>query len=261
MISALVVEDDPEFAERLGAVLDEYGMTVSFCQSAPEASRLLVSQPYSYIIIDLMLPPSYSQEGIAVLRQALNRQPAAQVMLMTQKDQGTVQIVSDAMELGARYFFDKNDALILERIMAKIDALETERRSGVFISHGHNELLKLKLKDFVENRLGLKTAVLAERPSAGMTVVEKLERVSLECSTAIILMTGDDRVRDGGVRARQNVIHELGFFQGKYGRDKVILLVEDGVELFSNISGIVCIHFDPDNFTAAFESLRLELSG
>jgi predicted nucleotide-binding protein len=74
-------------------------------------------------------------------------------------------------------------------------------------------------------------------------------------------MTGDDELRDGGVRARQNVIHELGFFQGRYGRDKVILLVEEGVELFSNISGIIYIRFDPNNFGATFESLRLEIVG
>lgn len=179
---------------------------------------------------------------------------------MTQRDQGTVAIVSEAMELGARYFFDKNDDRIVENVMAKIESIEAERRSGIFISHGHNELLKLKLKDFVENRLKRKAVVLSEQPSAGMTVVEKLERVSNECSSAIILMTCDDALQDGGVRARQNVIHELGFFQGKYGRNKVVLLVEEGLELFSNVSGIVYIHFDPNNFNAAFESLRLEIA-
>jgi predicted nucleotide-binding protein len=129
--------------------------------------------------------------------------------------------------------------------MAKVESIEVERRSGIFISHGHNELLKLKLKDFVENRLKRKAVMLTEQPSAGMTVVEKLERASNECSSAIILMTGDDTLRDGGIRARQNVIHELGFFQGKCGRNNVILLVEEGLELFSNISGIVYIHLIP----------------
>ncbi len=62
------------------------------------------------------------------------------------------------------------------------------------------------------------------------------------------------------MRARQNVVHELGFFQGKYGRDKVILLVEEGLELFSNISGIVYSRFESNNFSAAFESLRLEIA-
>jgi predicted nucleotide-binding protein len=261
MIRALVVEDDPEFAEQLGYRLDELGMVVSYCYSVPEASTQIVREKFSYIFIDLMLPPLYSQEGLSVLREALRLQHEACILLMTQRDQGTVAIVSEAMELGARYFFDKNDDLVVENIMAKIESIEKERRSGIFVSHGHNELLKLKLKDFVENRLKRKAIVLSEQPSAGMTVVEKLERASKECSSAIILMTGDDTLRDGGVRARQNVVHELGFFQGKYGRNNVILLVESGLELFSNISGIVYIQFDPNNFNAAFESLRLEIEG
>jgi predicted nucleotide-binding protein len=261
MIRALVIEDDPDFAQQLGYRLDEAGMIVSYCFNVPEALTQIVAQEFNYVFIDLMLPPSYAEEGLSVLREALSRQHDASVLLMTHRDRGTVAIVSQAMELGARYFFDKNDDLIVENIMAKVKSIEVERSNGIFVSHGHNELLKLKLKDFVENRLKRRVAVLSEQPSAGMTVVEKLERVSNECSSAIILMTGDDSLRDGGVRARQNVIHELGFFQGKYGRNRVILLVEEGVELFSNISGIVYIRFDPNNFDAAFESLRLEIAG
>ena len=45
------------------------------------------------------------------------------------------------------------------------------------------------------------------------------------------------------IRARQNVVHEIGFFQGKYGRSRVVLLAEQGVEIFTNISGIVRIDF------------------
>jgi predicted nucleotide-binding protein len=261
MINVLVVEDDSEFAETLGRKLDHAGMIVIYCRTAAEASAALATMKFSYVLIDLMLPPSYSQEGISVLREALRRQHSVPTLLMTQRDQGTVSIVSEAMAIGARYFFDKNDALVLENIMAKIEEIEAEKRSGIFISHGHNELLKLKLKDFVEHRLKRRPVILAEQPSAGMTVVEKLERISNECSSAIILMSGDDILRDGGARARQNVVHELGFFQGKYGRDRVILLVEEGVELFSNISGIVYIRFDSSNFDAAFESLRLEIEG
>ena len=73
-------------------------------------------------------------------------------------------------------------------------------------------------------------------------------------------MSADDLQVDGGVRARQNVIHELGFFQAKYGRNRTILLIEKGIERFSNISGIVCTEFDKNNFEACFDRLRIELS-
>ena len=130
---------------------------------------------------------------------------------------------------------------------------------SIFISHGHAELLKLQLKDFVREKLGKKAVILSEQPNNGMTIVEKLEAVSEKCNKAIILLTKDDEMADGSMRGRQNVIHEIGFFQGKYGRRNVILLQEEGVESFTNISGIVYIQFNRDHFPEVFEPLRNEL--
>ena len=101
--------------------------------------------------------------------------------------------------------------------------------------------------------------VLSEQPNNGMTIVEKLEAASEKCNKAIILLTKDDEMADGRMRGRQNVIHEIGFFQGKYGRRNVVLLCEEGVESFSNISGIVYIKFNRDHFSEVFEPLRNEL--
>jgi predicted nucleotide-binding protein len=119
--------------------------------------------------------------------------------------------------------------------------------------------LPVKLQDFLHRRLGQSPIILAEQPSRGLTVVEKLERVSEMCSFAVILMTKDDQQVDGGLRARQNVIHEIGFFQGKYGRKNVVLLAERGIELFTNISGIIRIEFEPEHFEECYEPLRKEL--
>ena len=130
---------------------------------------------------------------------------------------------------------------------------------SIFIGHGHAELLKLQMKDFVREKLGKKAVILSDEPNNGMTVVEKLEAVSERCNKAIILLTKDDEMADGTMRGRQNVIHEIGFFQGKYGRKNVILLQEEGVESFTNISGIVYIQFNRDHFSEVFEQLRNEL--
>jgi predicted nucleotide-binding protein len=42
-------------------------------------------------------------------------------------------------------------------------------------------------------------------------------------------------------RARQNVILELGWFQGRLGRKKVVVLRDDDVEQPSDIAGLVYI--------------------
>jgi len=114
----------------------------------------------------------------------------------------------------------------------------------VFITHGHNDIVKLKIKDFVASRMGLEPVILGEQPGRqGLTIIEALEKYSVGCEFAIILLTGDDGTQDGGRRARQNVIHEIGFFQGRLGRAKVVLIVEKGVEIPSNLSGLFYLEY------------------
>ena len=130
---------------------------------------------------------------------------------------------------------------------------------NIFISHGHNKRVLQRLKSFIENDLHLKTTILAEQPDAGLTVIEKLERYGKDCDFALIVLTGDDDTLHGGVRARQNVIHELGYFHGCLGRDKVLLLKQNQVELFSNISGLIYKEFPDDNIDSVFPDIRLAL--
>ena len=72
-------------------------------------------------------------------------------------------------------------------------------------------------------------------------------------------MTGDDMAADGEIRARENVMHEIGFFQGKYGLSNVVLLHEAGVNIPSNIHGLVYISFPKDTIEATFGELMREL--
>lgn len=117
----------------------------------------------------------------------------------------------------------------------------------VFITHGHNEIAKRKIKDFLSTRLGHETVILSEQPGRqGLTIIEALEKFSEGCEFAVILLTGDDMTRDGGRRARQNVVHEVGFFQGRLGRSKVVLIVEIGVEIPSNLSGLFYLEYERD---------------
>jgi predicted nucleotide-binding protein len=137
--------------------------------------------------------------------------------------------------------------------------METARVQKVFISHGHNEVVMLKLRNFVKERLGFDPVILAEQPDEGLTVIEKLEKHGTGCVFALIVLTTDDETASGGSRARQNVIHELGFFHGLLGRDKVLLLKQTSVELFSNISGLIYKEFEADRVDAIFEEVRSAL--
>ena len=114
----------------------------------------------------------------------------------------------------------------------------------VFIIHGRDESAKDALVGFIQ-QLGLRPVILADQPSAGMTIIEKFERHS-EVGFAIALLTPDDVVSSqvgghAGTRARQNVIFELGFFVGRFGRSSVCALTKGEPEIPSDYSGVVYI--------------------
>lgn len=128
----------------------------------------------------------------------------------------------------------------------------------VFISHGRAQDWRA-VQAYIEKDLALSTMELAQEASGGRTIIEKLEGGAEQCDSAVIVMTGDDADAEGQARARENVIHEIGYFHGRYGRAKVILLHENGVNVPSNLSGIVYIPFPKDMVSAAEGTLSREL--
>ena len=69
-------------------------------------------------------------------------------------------------------------------------------------------------------------------------------------------MTAEDEQADGKLRARENVVHEAGLFQGKLGFRKAIILREENCAEFSNIHGLTQIPFPKGNILAASEQIR-----
>lgn len=119
----------------------------------------------------------------------------------------------------------------------------------VFIVHGHDEGAKYAVKMFVE-RLDLEAVILDEQPSEGLTIIEKFEKHAGSADFAIVLITPDDigapveKKDDLKLRARQNVIFELGYFFHALERKGVCALYKEGVELPSDIYGVVYVLMD-----------------
>lgn len=134
----------------------------------------------------------------------------------------------------------------------------TPRVKRVFISHGSNEAWR-KIQEYIERTLEIPSLELAQEANRGRTIFQKLVDESDNCSYAVIVMTGDDMTTDDQIRARENVIHEIGYFQGKYGPHRVCLLHEQGVNIPSNIHGLVYIPFPKDGVEAALGGLTREL--
>lgn len=121
----------------------------------------------------------------------------------------------------------------------------------VFIVHGHDSGAKESVARFVK-KIGLEPVILHEQPRSGRTVIEQLEIHGDSSGFAIVLLTPDDvgasasKKESVSGRARQNVILELGYFLGKLSRRRVCALYKDGVEIPSDINGVLYVPFDAD---------------
>ncbi len=120
----------------------------------------------------------------------------------------------------------------------------------VFVVHGRDDGGKDAVCRLLE-RSGLEAIVLQERPHMGRTLIEKLEDYG-NVGYAIVILSGDDvgglhsgdEMEKLRLRARQNVIFELGTFLGRLGRGRVCLLYRKDVEIPSDLGGLGYVEMD-----------------
>lgn len=126
----------------------------------------------------------------------------------------------------------------------------------VFIVHGRNHVVRDSIALFLTNDLGLDISIMEAGAHVGRTLPEKFEDIASECGFAVFLLTADDELiyaADNKAirRARQNVILEIGYFWGAFGRrGRLAFLVENhpDMELPSDIQGIGFIPITADLF-------------
>jgi hypothetical protein len=130
--------------------------------------------------------------------------------------------------------FNKNES-------SQINSLITSNNQ-IFIVHGHNEEMKQSVARLIE-KLDLKPLILHELANKGRTIIQKFIDHS-NVGFAIVLMSADDYgfskndiPENAKLRARQNVILELGFFIGKLGAERVMAIFEktDNFEIPSDM--------------------------
>jgi predicted nucleotide-binding protein len=132
---------------------------------------------------------------------------------------------------------------------AQLSSDQAQIGNTVFLVHGHDEAIIHETARLLE-RFDLKVIILHEQPNSGRTIIEKFVDYS-DVGFAVVLLTGDDRggVKSTGfdeqkLRARQNVILELGFFLGKLGRNRVCALHQEDVEIPSDYNGVLFLPLD-----------------
>ena len=158
----------------------------------------------------------------------------------------------------------REDSLLFD-LLCELTGAKREPK-GVFLVHGHDHLTLNRVIKWVKRIDGLEPITIRDNASEGRTWIEQLEDLADQSFMAWVLLTPDDLVGSVGdasateVRARQNVILELGYFLGKFGRKagRVLLLVAPKVKLPSDLEGIRHIRLG-DDFDAFLRELRREI--
>ena len=146
----------------------------------------------------------------------------------------------------------------LNRLIANLQQLTEPahpRGQRIFIGHGRSPVWR-ELKDFLQERLSLPWDEFNREPVAGIPTTDRLVEMLGSTCFAFLILTAEDEHADSTFHARENVIHEVGLFQGKLGHRKAIILLEDGCTTFSNIHGLTYIGFPRNKIAACFEEIR-----
>ena len=174
--------------------------------------------------------------------------------------QGRLQAIANA------FFTCGQLARIAERSRRHIERVEasapdpqtapaTAPGDKVFIGHGRSQDWRV-LKDFVGERLHLPYDEFNRVATAGRSTVERLAEMLDQAAIAFLVLTAEDETAEKTFQARQNVVHEVGLFQGRLGFAKAIVLLEEGCSEFSNIHGLTQLRFPKDNIAGCFEEVR-----
>jgi predicted nucleotide-binding protein len=121
----------------------------------------------------------------------------------------------------------------------------------VFVGHGRDRQWR-DLKDHLQDQHNIRVVAYEVGPRAGYAVKEILQKMLSKSSFAVLVLTGEDVHKDGGLHARENVVHELGLFQGHFGFSRAVALIEEGVKEFSNIYGVAQIRFSKGRIRESF---------
>ncbi|HST51592.1 MAG TPA: TIR domain-containing protein [Pyrinomonadaceae bacterium] len=270
----LLIENDEDVALDYRDSLEESGFKVIHIQTADRALEVAKTvRHFDIVVIDIRMPcggffgefeSSYGRKtGILLANELINHIPDVSFVALTNsREPDDAEWFEGHEGFGFAIKGDTSPrkfARYLRRIILK-------ERPRPFIVHGHDLKALYELKDYLQNTLMLgKPIILKDETSKGMTVIEKLEKYADETDIVFALFTPDDLVTSTGgaeakARARQNVIYEVGLFHAHFGRKsgKVILLYKKGVEMPSDLSGLIPINIS-DGILAADEEIRREL--
>lgn len=109
---------------------------------------------------------------------------------------------------------------------------------------------------FLKERLELKVRNWEIDFAAGGTILDEIENAARLCNGGIFLFTKDDVLEGDEMRAapRDNVVFEAGYFAAAKGRDRVLIIREEGAKMPADLGGNIYLTLLDRHDTGRIES-------
>lgn len=275
MSNILFVDDDPYLMLTYVDVLEDAGFHVRQAKNTDEALCQVESRDYIAAVLDVMMVPGQLGEretrgghhtGVALARRIRKELPKLPILLLTNSDDPKIYEWADrdgrVVCLDKRHTSPDQLLRYVRRAVGELGA-----SPNVFLVHGRDHKTMCEVKNYLQNDLRFnEPTVLCHKPSDGRTIMEKFEHYAEDADVVIVLLTPDDLGHTAGTsvertRPRQNVVFELGYFFGAWGRkrSKVLLLNDRVQDIPTDIAGVVYIDISR-GIEAAGENIRRELA-
>jgi len=156
---------------------------------------------------------------------------------------------------------NQEDISTSETLMATPSSVDTiDESPKIFIAHGGETPALEKLEHFL-TALGVIPIIAEKQPSEGRSVDDQVNWCLEQSHCALVFATHGYIVdqKTAKKHPRLNVVDELSRCRNAFP-DRIILLLEEGVDLPSNVSGIRYERFNPQCMDKAFISVARELN-
>ena len=96
---------------------------------------------------------------------------------------------------------------------------------------------------YIEHELGTKVLNYSLDFRPGNFILEQIENAANECTCGVFLFTKDDEIvgAENQAAPRDNVIFEAGYFTRAKGKERVLIIREEGTKMPADLGGVVYI--------------------
>ncbi len=124
----LVIEDDQAIAEVIEFNLRDLLYDVTVCHDGSQGLRYLLTEKFSLLILDLMLP---SMHGLDICRELRNQEKSIPILMLTSLDSETDRVLG--LEIGADDYLTK--PFSIRELQARVKALLRRTTHNTTLEH------------------------------------------------------------------------------------------------------------------------------